>query len=245
MINAAKNLPTLLLVFSTILALTACGSGGDSETRPAPELSKDLCFDNSIYAANASYKLSFKEGATSPIVSGFVRTTSASFNGVSDLVQFVETTNNTITTVVTRYLKPSAPQITSGKPLPTTGLVFLYGTEAAQGATSFTTTTYTPAYEDRRAELAVGETRMFVGQGTRTQLFPPKSDPYTRREQVKFVGVELITMPAGTFTSCRYEIDDATTEWWHRGLVIRREIQNGEPRILQSGELNGAPLKSQ
>lgn len=231
-----QNLSALTSCILASLALSACG-GGDSEPTPPPKLDQSLCFDNGIYAAGASYKLNFKEGAASPSVSGLVLSTNASFNGTADLVQFVEATSNTANTVVTRYLKPL--------PLPASGTVALYGTEAAQGALSFTTTTYTPPFEDRRAEMAVGETRTFIGQGTRTQMLPPTSGPYTRQEQVTFVGVERLTMPAGTFTACRYQVNDTTTEWLHRSLVIRRDIGSEKSRILLTGELNGAPLKSQ
>ncbi|PJI96909.1 hypothetical protein CLU85_1666 [Acidovorax sp. 69] len=236
------NRSTLLFVISAALTLSACGGGSSDNPIHVPELTKGLCFDNGIYASGASYKLNFKEGTASPVVSGSVLATNASFNGVPDLVQFVETTSNTVSIVVTRYLKPLSPQAAFTQP---SSVVALYGTEAAQGSQSFTTTTYTPPYEDRRVELGVGETRTFTGQGTRTEMFPPNSGPHTRQDQVKFVGVESITLPAGTFTACRYEVNGNTTEWLHRSLVVRRDISGGESRILQSGELNGTPLKSQ
>ena len=224
----------VVVVLATALALTGCG-GGDNEA------AKSLCFDNSIYAEGTSYKLNFTQGETTPVESGTVVSTNPSFNGHQGLVEFREQTQNTVTTTVTRYLKPLAPPNASAQPS-TGGVVALYGTKAAQGATSFTTTTYTPPYEDRRVELSVGETRTFTGQGIREDWFRPAA-PYTREERVKFVGVERITLPAGTFTACRYEIDGGTTEWWHRNLVIRRDIRNGLSRILQSGMLNGTPLK--
>lgn len=224
----------LLLAMVAAFALAGCGGGNDN-------VAKSLCFDNSIYAEGTSYKLNFAEGETTPVVSGTVISTNASFNGHQGLVEFREQTQDTVITTVTRYLKQLTPPNASEQPS-TPGVVALYGTQAAQGATSFTTTTYTPPYEDRRVELLVGETRTFTGQGIREDWFHPAA-PYTLEKRVKFVGVERITLPAGTFTACKYEVDGVITEWWHRSLVIRSDFSNGVSRILQSGMLNGTPLK--
>ncbi|WP_298207995.1 hypothetical protein [Acidovorax sp.] len=226
-----QRLSPLLITVATALTLIGCGGGNDTPT--SSELSKELCFDNSVYALGASYKLNFKEGAGNLVVSGSVLSTNANFNGASNLIEFLTRTETTVTSSVTQYLKPLAP-----------GIAALYGTKAALGAVSFITTTYGSPYEDRRAELAVGQTRTFVGQGIRDDMFRPGPVTFTQENQIKFVGVERITMPAGTFTACRYEVN-GTTEWWHRSLVIRRDFNNGEPRVLQSGELNGTPLKNQ
>ena len=221
-----------------VVASSACG-GGSSGTNEVvtPPLSKSLCFDNSIYAAGASFKLNFKEMPSGQIVitEGSVQSINASFETTPDLVQFTERTDNAVQTSLVRYFKPVAA-----------GVIALYATEAAQGTLAYTTTRYAPPYEDRRAELGIGESKTYTGQGSRTQssLLGTSTTPYTRQEIVKFVGIESLEMPAGTFTTCRYEID-GTTEWWHRGMVVRRDLSNGESRVLQSGELNGTPLKSQ
>lgn len=237
----ALNKPTLAKIsLATIcsIALTACGGGGsdDSNEPTVPSLDKALCFDNSIYQANAKYQLQFLEGSRGITVSGTVESTNANYENNSNLVKFIEVHNNVVNTVVVRYIKPLA-----------SGIVAQYGTEAAQGTIAYTVTKYSPPYEDRRAELAIGTTGTYVGQGTREVVFPWSGNgpqPYTRTDQIKFVGVESITMPAGTFTACRYEVN-GTTEWWHRGMVIRQDFANGQSQILQSGELNGTPLKSQ
>lgn len=223
------------LSVASALTLTACGGGSDDT--PPQTLNKDLCFDSSIYAAGSSYKLVFAEAISKGelSVTGSVRSTNASIDGTSNLVEFVETTDSVVNTVVTRYLKPLAP-----------GIIALYHTDAVQGAYIYTATSYAPPYEDRRAALTEGDTGTFVGQGVRTSgaIGSSSSAPYTRQEKIKFVGVERITMPAGTFTACRYETDVAT-EWWHRSMVVRQDWKSGESRILKSGELNGAPLKNQ
>jgi len=223
-----------LLASAAMLALTACGGGGSSEPDTAAP-SKDICFDNGIYAAGAAYKLTYQNEGRPVVVAGTVKLINASYNGTLGLVEFLEKTDNVVNSSVVRYLKPLTP-----------GVVALHATEAAQGSLSFTTTTYSPPFEDRRAEMSPGETRTFTGQGTRSEMLPPASFPYERKDSIKFIGVERITVPAGTFTTCRFEnIDNRSTEWWHRSLVIRSDLSNGQSRILQSGELNGTPLKSQ
>jgi hypothetical protein len=240
-----QKLVSLLLTFSTAFTLLACGGGSGSDATPPPQLTKDLCFDNGIYSANAYYKLNFKEGETSPVVSGIVRATDASIHGISGLIQLEKSTTGLEKTInVTQYLKLLTPQFTATQP-EGSGIVALYEEQVRYGLSSFITTIYSPPYEDRRAELSPSETHTFTGEGTRIIIRAPVSYPYTHQEKIKFVGVERITMPAGTFTACRYEVNDTVTEWWHRSLVIRRDLANGESRILQSGELNGSPLKSQ
>ena len=233
-----STLAKISLAAACGIALTACGGGGstDNNEPTAPPLDKALCFDNSIYQANAKYQLKFLEGNQGITVTGTVESISASYGNSNNLVKFIEVHNNVVNTVVTRYLKPLA-----------SGIVAQYGTEAAQGALTYTVTRYSPPYEDRRAELAAGATGTYIAQGTRDNAMPGTGNgpqPYTRTDQIKFVGVESITMPAGTFTACRYETN-GVTEWWHRGMVIRQDFADGKSQILQSGELNGTPLKSQ
>lgn len=228
----------ILASVAAAVALAACGGGGgDSTTPPEPVLTKDICFDNRIYGADAAYVLNYLEDGTRTVsTSGTVRATNASYEGVTNLIEFREVTQNTVSTVVTRYLKPLAP-----------GIVAQHATVAAQGAAALTTTHYSPPFEDRRAEMLPGETRTFTGTGTRVVSgIGVSSDPlpYERKDTIKFVGIERITTAAGTFTACRFEdASNLSTEWWHRSMVVRRDLNGGSSRVLQSGSLNGVAIK--
>ncbi|UCV00668.1 hypothetical protein [Acidovorax radicis] len=233
----SSRLPAMIMAAASLLVLTACGDGGSGETPPPLVLTKDICFDNSIYAENAKYSLKYLENDSRTIeTTGEVRSTNSSYAGVTNLIEFQEVTYNTTVSGVTRYLKPLAP-----------GIVAQYATVAAQGALTLTTTRYSPPLEDRRAEMSPGETRTFIGTGTReVGPLPPNTgpQPYRRQDTIKFVTIERITTPAGTFPACKFEyLDSQTSEWWYRSLVIRRTLADGSKRVLQSGELNGVAIK--
>ncbi|MNL74771.1 hypothetical protein D3C87_2004540 [compost metagenome] len=63
------------------------------------------------------------------------------------------------------------------------------------------------------------------------------------------MGVELLSLPAGSYKACRYDVrvDDGpiSREWLYRGVLVRQERQNAtdiEVLELKSGALNGVPL---
>lgn len=234
---ATQRSPTLSAIAIAALVLTACGGSGGDSTPSEPVLTKDICFDNRIYAENAKYTLKYLEDGLRTIeTAGIVRSTNSSYEGVTNLIEFQDITLNSTTTAVTRYLKPLAP-----------GIVAQHATVAAQGTLTLTTTRYSPPFEDRRAEMSLGETRTFIGTGTReTGPYSPVTgpQPYRREDTIKFVSIERITTPAGTFPTCRFDYTDSkTSEWWYRSLVIRRNLADGSSRVLQSGELNGVAIK--
>lgn len=179
-----------------------------------------------------------------------VTSLNASFNGVSGLqeVSLITTGNNatggiTFTTDTNgfAYLKPVS-----------LGVAALYGvTSTAQtfGQTVKTTNTYQPPYVDSKANLQVGETGSYTQLGN-VVTTGAGSGPLNVVTTVTFVGKETVTVPAGTFSACRY---DSTTggstikgsSWIYRSVVVKSSSPdaNGTQLILlKSATVNGAAL---
>ncbi|MNT61570.1 hypothetical protein D3C72_1992230 [compost metagenome] len=131
------------------------------------------------------------------------------------------------------------------------GVVANHGMVASGRFGQQRTVAYNPPYEDRRTELNKDQEGTFTAHGvdTSTGSFPAGPTPFTRKTQVKFVGVELLSLPAGSYKACRYDVrvDDGpiSREWLYRGVLVRQERQNAtdiEVLELKSGALNGVPL---
>lgn len=124
-----------------------------------------------------------------------------------------------------------------------------------------TKTLWSPAWVDRRYGLSVGEslTQIYSGSVTSTTagLFGAPSTTTTNNasnsQQVKFVGLETITVPAGTYSTCRFEEyatatpGEVSTSWLIVGKGIAVKIsttgsQGTQTVTAKSVKLNGAPL---
>ena len=178
---------------------------------------------------------------------------SSTFNGVPDLteVSFLTTGTNFVSgyaistnTTGKTYYKVMSPTTTASYGAVATATVF--------GQSVTNTTTFTPPYVDRTANLAVGETGTFTQTGN-VVTSGPGSGPFTTSNTVKFAGKESITVPAGTFNACRYEIStqgaggvvSLATNWLYRGFVIKSSLPSGGgTQIIQlkAATINGAPI---
>jgi hypothetical protein len=129
------------------------------------------------------------------------------------------------------------------------------------GASSTTTAkmVYQPAFANRWSGMAVGQsiTETHTGTATTTITYsfpglPPQvmSEPFTTTNTVKFVGRESVTVPAGTYTACKFEsiAGTSTTTTWvldGKGIPIKAFLSFGDETWLQeatSVKLNGQAL---
>ena len=178
---------------------------------------------------------------------------SSTFNGVPNLTEV------SILTTGTNFVSGYAISTnTTGKAYykivsPTTTAAYgVAATATVLGQSVTTTTTFTPPYVDGTANLAVGETGTFTQTGN-VVTSGPGSGPSTTSYTVKFAGRESITVPAGTFNACRYEIStqgaggvvSLATSWFYRSFMIKSSFPSGggtQNIQLKAATINGAPI---
>lgn len=195
------------------------------------------------------------------------------FNGFN-VVESSSTTTGTLTTMGNVVSQDSQAKSYSKR----TGdaEVTRYGTQLVTKATvttpvagTTTTTidvTYDPPFVDRWAGIALGQsiTQTTTSKSTITvqtaiagvpvQL-PPQvtvNQPSTSSQTIKFVARESITVPAGTYSACKFELSSpgesgVQTTWLHNGkgvLLKTTSVIGGVTSTQQatSIKLNGQPL---
>ena len=110
------------------------------------------------------------------------------------------------------------------------------------GTTAVTKTVYTPPFVDRRYALALGESYTATQTGTSTTTtsgIPGQPDSssttsFTFTSTVKFVGRETVTVPAGTYATCRFDSTtpgstSATSLWVidGKGILVKTVAEDG------------------
>ncbi|MBA2673138.1 hypothetical protein [Ramlibacter sp.] len=139
----------------------------------------------------------------------------------------------------------------------------LNGTASAMGITSTTnmTTVYSPPYVEQQYSLAVGQTythsQTAMTSGTVSVLGysnPIPQQTSTLTVSVKYVGQEAVTVPAGTYNTCKMETSSASngttsvqTNWFivGKGIPVKTTMTGGgvnQTIQATSVKLNGASL---
>lgn len=228
---------------------------------PAPAPSAGAasdCFNLAYTTVGTTWKLDYQ-------VSGAVTGTSSSESVVRPRTTFAGTPNliEIAQTITTTY---TAPAQLAGTTTATNsifedvdGTDFLfYGsrqTVAAAGSTFTTTNVISPAVRDRQYSLGVGES-FTVTQNTVTSVTGlPVAVPDTTTSityTVTYRGQESITVPAGTFTACKFERTDSSgtsTNWIAKtsGAPVRSLTADGNGvqtvlELLATSRVNGAPV---
>jgi hypothetical protein len=105
---------------------------------------------------------------------------------------------------------------------------------------------YTPAALDTHASMAVGETRTFGPYPyTKTSTVNGVVQPVQNSSVSstwRFVGVERITVPAGSFDTCRWETGSPTATRYElvgHGLLVRQVVPNIQTYEAVSLTVNG------
>ena len=120
------------------------------------------------------------------------------------------------------------------------------------------TTVYAPPVEFRRATLAVGESYVQEWYGTTTTQGGPVAnvEPVRTIELLRdtYWGQEVVTVPAGTFTTCKFSLrheatGDEIIHWVAKGSGLSvRDYQRLQGKdwlreLLPGATLNGAPIQ--
>ena len=178
----------------------------------------------------------------------------ASYNGGTGLAAIKQTTNTIYTaptpvnntTDITSYFGTEGFDIVS------------YGNEALTSTGGFTVTlrsVYTPPSRDKRYTLAPGGSVDVVTNQTTTTVIPglPSPAPTTASSTVRvtYVGQESVTVPAGTFTACKFTelVSGNTSTLWiikGKGVAARNDSTSSSGTVtlqLQgTSRLNGAAI---
>lgn len=131
------------------------------------------------------------------------------------------------------------------------GVVTHYGmtTEASSMAPAMRTV-YDPPYEDRTWVLALGESYTATQNTTYTYLVngTEQSSSYSSSYTTKYLGVEPVTVAAGTYEACKFELTSgptspATTNWYIRGKGFHVKSVTGD-QVMEatSVKLNDQPV---
>ena len=115
---------------------------------------------------------------------------------------------------------------------------------------------FSPPSRDKRYSLAVGASATQTYSITTTSTFTGLPSPITttssQTETVKYLGRETVTVPAGTFDSCKFDLNNgASTQWTAAGngagvTVKTSSAVSGLSNVvleLRSATINGTAVR--
>lgn len=185
------------------------------------------------------------------------------YNGQSGLLEFFQDQTTTYTAPATLASAGTVPTQSRFYFSENGSVINEYGGTAAVNTTvsgiaitSTTTVTYNPAKVNRRFTLAAGassSSSTTVSSSTTTNFGGAPATSSTESTTVTYVGQESVTVPAGTFTACKFTVRDQAgaenTEWHGKGngapLKLTSKASDGSSVVLSltsATRLNGAPL---
>lgn len=218
---------------------------------PAPAAAASECFNPAQFAAGTTYQLDY---TVSGAVTGTSSTTgnigaNTTYNGTSNLIPITQTvvTNYTAPTAVnatvnmTAYMQVDGLDILSYATVATVSVPFVGNMETKQ--------VFSPAARDKRFTLNAGESTVFAQTYTTTVTPPGTTSNTTASPTVTYVGQESVTVPAGTFTACKFNQTfegSTSTTWIIKGsgvMAKSTDLSSNTTLQLQStSRLNGSPL---
>ncbi len=266
------NFDKHLLAFALTGSLIGCGGGGSAKTAPISQApapnekeagvaaASNGCYDMVLFdTQGTSMRVAYTFSGTvtgsqmaTTIVGGMttfegqavretVLTTSGS-NSSQGVTAAVNTSHRT-------YFKRSGDTLVAYGSVATAG-------GSASGA-SFTTTlrtVFSPVYVDPHSTLQVGQSVTTIQSGklySTVSGVPGTSETaFSNTVVAKFAGQESVTVPAGTYKACKFEL--STTAWGSTtvmthyviagsGVLIKME-SDGQTAEATSVRLNGAAL---
>jgi hypothetical protein len=251
---------------AALLLLAACGGGGggsgDDGDDPAAGVLASDCRSSVLTTVGTTFRFDYAySGAAAGGVSNVGTVTRlATFEGQTDATEV----DSDMSEDFQLTGQAAVRQITNtlGYVRQTADADVLYGSVVtfASGADQGTVvrTVFTPPLLDRRFTLAAGQRTTTTTTGTATATLPSGRQEINQLSQtvtVTFTGKEQITVPAGTFDSCRFEINLTGTAQpsviWYQvgtGVALKSTTAIGAnsstltSELLATSRLNGNPL---
>lgn len=248
------------------LALAACGGGGGGGDDGGgggggggPTAAASDCLNPALYVVGTTFRfdaqVSGYAAGRANIVGSVARLTS--FEGQTDVHELDFETDTRVTVPGAGLIEDVTRTLDYGRR--TGNSVTQYGkieTSISDPATGSARTVYAPPRADGRFGLAVGQSLTITTTATRTVTLPSGAQPPVSEastDTVTYVGQETITVPAGSFTACRFDVvndpEGPTTEWLGvgNGAPLRTIAGPGSSTELRfelqgSSRINGAPL---
>lgn len=269
----------LSLCFVALISASLAGCGGGGDGSPAPGAAAE-CFNPALYGAGptTTYQLDYQEKDNSNFRYSRIVTAAANAQGGG--------------LVTERRDLWSSPVNPDGPPTGTAFLTTLYGIDGRDVLTTVeeaggpivttlngvvrtyqtsTRTVYDPAKRDPRYNLAQGESHVITARHTDTSTHnvtrdgagdTTRSGVVSESSTVTYVGQETITVPAGTYQACRFEVtipiltgtviyyppESFTTVWIAKGKGVmlrgdRKDAVSFSTTVLTgTSRLNGAPI---
>ncbi len=241
-------LTTIEGIFSSLPVIPGGGDGGGGGGNGgggggSPGLASE-CLNPSIFTSASTEHLEYllTDGTDSLTqVWDYVYTPNSTFQGQSATERSGTTTTTVqgieITTTTTFYSRLEGSEIVD------------FGSIVEQTFPfASTTTVYNPPRRDDRFTLDVNESTTISSTATITTTSPPplpsSMQTVSTTETVTYLGRESITVPAGTFDTCKFDQDGSETYWFNvgNGVLIRGVASDGAMELI-SGTRNGQPIQ--
>ena len=237
-----------------------------SPAAPAPSASGSAaeCFNIawSTPGTTAVLEYAISGSATGTTRSNLTVTGGKTFNGQTGLIEYDQDQTTTYTAPATLASAGAVPTrsryyLTENGSVETEygGTVAVTATVSGVTVSTNTTATYTPARVDRRFTLSSGTSNTVTTSLSSSSVTNFGNLPLTTTAQtitVNYAGQETLTVPAGTFTACKFLVttnSDTQTEWFGKGngAPLQFTSRTSEGQVITSSmtatsRLNGAAI---
>ncbi|KAF0812089.1 hypothetical protein IGB42_03366 [Andreprevotia sp. IGB-42] len=255
--NADFEVPSrFCLAALLLLGLASCGGGGSGSATPSPVPTvaptptphplplASACFNPVLFQAGSHWELNYEErDATGKLVGSPPENETVSVGNLDGKPALVMTSRSGIETD-SRYFA-----LRDGNVIETLAdEIFIFG-PIPLGSHA----TYTPAKLDRRWTLASGQADSFgYTAATVSDVAGSPGEPTSLAVSgvISYLGEEKITVPAGTFNTCKFQTITASTtvtEWFTTAGIVAKtttvDASGTLQRNLVFGAVNGIAIQ--
>jgi hypothetical protein len=246
-------------VMTAAFLVVACG--GDDGNSAAPSILASDCRSSALTTVGTTFRFDYvySGAATGGTSSVGTVTRLTAFEGQADATEVDTDTSEDFQLTGQVATRQSTNTLSYVRQTADADIIYGSVLTFVSGADQGTVvrTVFTPPLVDRRFTLPAGQQTTVATSATATATLPSGRQLVSQLSEsatVRFIGKEQITVPAGTFDSCRFEITLAgaarpSIYWYQAGSGVVLKISNAldvsrtlTSELLASSRLNGNPL---